>query len=90
MNQIESAIYNRISTKCHLFVKEYYPTEYKRLCCAAEEEYRNRQYRRTSFAQLQQALKNVPNHPQTSVDDPNDDPWGDRAFSISLEEKAHE
>lgn len=56
MTNIESAVYNRISTKCHLFVKQYFPSEYKKLAAAAADEYTNRRSRRVSLAELQTIL----------------------------------
>lgn len=57
MTNTESAVYNRISTKCHLYVKTYFPAEYKNLVAAAQKEYESRKYRRTSLSDLQNALK---------------------------------
>lgn len=59
MTTLESAIYNRISTKCHLFVKTYYPGEYRALSAAADAEYHSRQSRRTSIKCLQDILNSV-------------------------------
>ena len=57
MTNTESAVYNRISSKCHAYVKHYFPAEYKKLAAAAEEEYKTRKSRRNSLADIQNALK---------------------------------
>lgn len=57
MNTNESAIHNRISTKCHAYVKHYHPSEYKLLVASAETEYKNRQSRRNSFENIQKVLQ---------------------------------
>ena len=57
MTNTESAVYNRISSKCHAYVKHYFPAEYKKLAAAAEEEYKTRKSRRNSLADIQNVLK---------------------------------
>jgi hypothetical protein len=57
MTSIESAVYNRISTKCHAYVKYYFPDVYKKLAAQASEEFKSRKSRRNSLADIQNALK---------------------------------
>jgi cation transport regulator ChaB len=57
MTSNESAVYNRISTKCHAYVKYYFPDIYKKLVSSAEAEYKNRQSRRNSLENIQKALE---------------------------------
>jgi len=59
MTNTESAVYNRISSKCHAYVKHYFPVEYKKLAAAAEEEYKTRKSRRNSLVDIQNVLKPV-------------------------------
>ena len=57
MTNTESAVYNRISSKCHAYVKHYFPAEYKKLAAAAKDEYKTRKSRRNSLADIQNVLK---------------------------------
>lgn len=57
MTNLESAIYNRISSKCHAYMKHYLPAEYKLFVAAAEEEYKTHKYRQNSLADIQKALE---------------------------------
>lgn len=85
MNNLESAIYNRISTKCHLFTKTYYPGEYKKLAAAAILEYETRQSRRTSQKDLEEILSK-PSIPGKNLEIPADENyWNDPVFPMSSE-----
>jgi hypothetical protein len=60
MTNLESAVYNRISSKCHAYVKHYFPTEYKKFVAASQEEYKTRKSRRNTLADIQNILKPAP------------------------------
>jgi len=57
MTTKDSALHNRISTKCHFFVRHYYPDVYRLLAKAAEEEYTTHQFRRNGLDDLKTVLQ---------------------------------
>jgi hypothetical protein len=57
MTKKEMAIHNRISTKCHAYVKYLFPTEYGKFAAQAASEYASGACRRNSYSDLQKALK---------------------------------
>jgi hypothetical protein len=57
MTKKQMAIHNRISTKCHAYVKFTLPEVYAKLVNQAESEYEHGACRRNSYTDIQRALK---------------------------------
>lgn len=78
MTKKEVAIYNRLSTKCHAYVKYTFPEVYKKLGAQAHSEYELGKSRRNSYQDIQRALK--PRNPGADVETTN--LWGDYDIPI--------
>lgn len=69
MTKKQMAIHNRISTKCHAYVKYNYPEVFQKLTDQATSEYEHGACRRNSITDIQRALK--PRNPGNDLDSEN-------------------
>ena len=79
MNKREMAIHNRISSKCHAYVKNFLPEVYPKLVAQATSDYERNRFRRTSPLDLQKALKGQ----DSSSITPPENYWGDPEISTT-------
>lgn len=69
MQNIKSAIHNRVSTICQSYVKKYHPVFWQQFCEKAEAEYSNGARRRAT----EEAMEAIVN-PQKDPNNPYNDP----------------
>ena len=88
MTKVQVAKYNRLSTKCHAWVKQSHPQVLEALAAQVESEWKRKQYRRVSRHDLENAFKPSEIVPSTPMSEKEQNEWFDAYWAKKAAEQA--